>query len=1308
MAVLATVSGKAKERVRIHAQLGDFPLLTDARVVRMTKHRGGFRWAMKFEQMDQRMRSNLEAFVRQQLANDARVRQAQLYAQRLKGGAMPPIPTGPLAAVEPALPTPDPQQLSAPHQALPTDPSVPLYRPDDAAPGANPVELDVPPAQAAEPPRVLEIELPPMEPSETPPLDRSSASPPDAQEVYVPYQASDTEDEAAMLGEGPGTPAPGSHAPVQPDPPAVTAAPDPSKVAPRSKGSMARTFTPGIIEIADNEDLSLEDILSEVEGGDAPVSDLELPPLRELKADSSGLGDVPVVDAEMGDEEETRRRDSAIPDQPASEALKAQVAAGVELPTDSALRGNTILADAAPGPLPGSEVDATVPLEGALPDVPSGKSTLIAGSQAYVPARSNDIGGLPFSADEPAEEDSDEIALDSLEPSFGGTPPPEVQLPIYASEEDAAVLVPSLGDVPALGEPAPTLDPPPSMVDGPRLDEAPPLDDALALVGASVDLDDASAPADTPLDDAPSLAGAPGFGAALFLNDAPPFHDDEAGLDAADLAEVAAPWTATPIPGSVSSEVPSLDSALIRTAPTPPPGSVDASFLASPSPFYDGPDTEPACEELEPDIPEPFANLEPQSAVPTPMGEAEPPVESAEQQAAGPVGEDEEDEHEDPQPPAFLDEGPPRSSGPSSAPLPTPTGTPIPSGGSLYSDDAQPFDPYAPNPPSNAGAALPRIGSAPRALGELPPVVAGLYTPTSNPAINEDSGAYAAATFEPFSSTEEGLYGDRSDVTFEEQQGNPRQRLAFLQHDDTRGVPEHHEHFLGDIEGVTSGLTPTDYKRNMTDEDLDPEVPAESAEPAEFQADLEGDLLDGDASTSVEAVPDLIEVEPTHPVDVGPVEFTPPPTDEASLRAADAGVHTPEPEELSIDDVEFEELDAPEPEPEPEKPNRGLATYPEFNVIPDFDQAPQSESKPAGPPPAQSGKTMVQSLESLGMMRPPDDSPMPVPTSSPADFAPVASFGGPQAPLAGFTVVAEFDDGGDDKPGSFSGSTMIATAEDVEAWKLAGLAAKDDEKPVFDEDRTITYTPAPGSLESIESSPSFGASPLNEDDLTAMRVGRGGPAPSGGAGFQLNPRGPAPESQGVANPVARVPLAKIAVPARPSATVPAPPNRSGDTVPVPSRPPAQPLPSARPTLPPGNPQLPARDFARPGASSRRGTALESGGRPAPPPKPAPSRAAPQHAPRIVPELQGSGSMATPPSKKSLVEDALAQLKRKTEEKRKSRGEPEAKEEAKPIAKPQREVKRTRKRRSFGAAELTDPAIAELYKAAMTDLDGSRD
>ena len=107
MAVLAPVAGKGKERVRIHAQLGDFPLLTDARVVRMTRHRDGYRWALRFEQMDQRMRANLEAYVRQLLANAARIRQAQLYAERLKGGGLP-MPPNATPVPGSYLPTPGP------------------------------------------------------------------------------------------------------------------------------------------------------------------------------------------------------------------------------------------------------------------------------------------------------------------------------------------------------------------------------------------------------------------------------------------------------------------------------------------------------------------------------------------------------------------------------------------------------------------------------------------------------------------------------------------------------------------------------------------------------------------------------------------------------------------------------------------------------------------------------------------------------------------------------------------------------------------------------------------------------------------------------------------------------------------------------------------------------------------------------------------------------------------------------------------------------------------------------------------------
>ena len=81
---------------------------------------------------------------------------------------------------------------------------------------------------------------------------------------------------------------------------------------------------------------------------------------------------------------------------------------------------------------------------------------------------------------------------------------------------------------------------------------------------------------------------------------------------------------------------------------------------------------------------------------------------------------------------------------------------------------------------------------------------------------------------------------------------------------------------------------------------------------------------------------------------------------------------------------------------------------------------------------------------------------------------------------------------------------------------------------------------------------------------------------------------------------------------------------------------------------------------------------------------------------------------TPSTRRSLVEDALAQLKAKTEEKRKGKDrDTETKTTAGP-AKPAKPAKRPKRRRSLGAAEINDPAIAELYRAAMTDLERSRD
>ena|GEM_PF-2062213 len=1262
MAVLAPSPGKAKERVRIHTQLGDFPLLTDARVVRMTKRRDGYRWALRFERMDQRMRANLEAFVRQQLASAARIRQAQLYAERLKGGGLPPPPHATPAPSELRLPTPGPMPAA---DAIPGGgPSTPLVSiPEPAVPGAQPLELALDgdaPASEPEGAIPLEIELPAMGPSDAPALDRGAVTPPAADDVYVPYQATDAEDEAALLGEGPL-----SSSEQQAPPPA----PEPSQATIVPEAVVAKTITPGIIEIDDNEDLSLEDILSEVDGGEEaapPPTDLGLPPPRELPADASGLGDVPMLDDDMGDDEETRRRDSAMPgseEEIALQAARDAVEPSPEPETAPALLGSPVdVTEDAPALL-GSPVDVTEDapaLLGSPVDV-SGEAPALLGSPVDVTEDAPALLGSPVDVTETA-------------PALLGSPvdvtedaPALLGSPVDVSDEAPALLgspVDVSDEAPALpGSPVDVSDEAPALVGSP-VDVT---EDAPALLGSPVDVPEhAPALLGSPLDvseDAPALVGSP-----VDLSAGAPQKLPDADVDATVALEGVSVPTAPPASTTstlVATEAPPKSATNTLTAglpfdeepadagalgtvgepvPAAPAEPVAPTFEAHPSPFYD-----PEPEEAEPEIPEPFAEV-PASSVPTPVG--------------------------DPEPPRLPNATPP----PSSA-------TPAPN---LYSDDAEPFDPYAPNPEPTEGAAPPQLGSAPRALGELPPAVEGLYTPTSNPRIDEPSGAYATASFEPFPSAEQGLYGDREDVSFEEQQGNPRQRLAVLQQDDrsTHKLAEQHNLFLGDIEGVTSGLTPTPIKMGMTDEDLESEMP-----PA-----------DPDAATSIAGAPDLVEAEPTRPVDVGPAEFTPPPHDVTP--PPHEPEFTPEPQELSLDDVEFEEVDAgsgPNASPDPVARQRGLPTYPEFNVIPDFEQ-PLPPSEPSGPEPAQSGRTVVTSLESLGMMRPPDESPVVAPQSAPGDFAVLPSFGGGggQPAAAGFTVVAALDDG-DDGAGAMGGGTMIASPEDVEAWKAAAFASPEVEQPgQYEDERTVTYTPAPGTLppaqRPLESQqPSFGGgAAMNEDALTAMRVGRGA-MPSGGAGFELNPRGPAPAqpqpSPAPAAPVGRVPIAKV------------PAHAAGR----PSRKTASPVeaPSSRPTLMPEETRAATGKQAAPGRSSRGRTSLESGGRPAPPPKPAPPAPAEPKKEGVVPPLRGSGSVApaAPASRRSLVEDALAQLKRKTEEKRKGR-DTEGVE-----SKPQVTVKqaaRQRRRRRLGQAEQADPAIADLYKAAMTDLERSRE
>ncbi len=78
-------------------------------------------------------------------------------------------------------------------------------------------------------------------------------------------------------------------------------------------------------------------------------------------------------------------------------------------------------------------------------------------------------------------------------------------------------------------------------------------------------------------------------------------------------------------------------------------------------------------------------------------------------------------------------------------------------------------------------------------------------------------------------------------------------------------------------------------------------------------------------------------------------------------------------------------------------------------------------------------------------------------------------------------------------------------------------------------------------------------------------------------------------------------------------------------------------------------------------------------------------------------------------RRSLVEDALAQLKKKTDSKRKKRETlSPVEEKAKAIAEEKKAAKQERRRRRLGRAETVDPAIADLYKAAMTDLSRTRE
>jgi hypothetical protein len=97
MAVLAPVVAKPKESFTIQAQLWGFPLRTHGLVVRCRPMLGVWFWGLRFEKLDGATKATLDSYVQQQLAYAARVRQAELFAARLRppGGISPRVETPP-------------------------------------------------------------------------------------------------------------------------------------------------------------------------------------------------------------------------------------------------------------------------------------------------------------------------------------------------------------------------------------------------------------------------------------------------------------------------------------------------------------------------------------------------------------------------------------------------------------------------------------------------------------------------------------------------------------------------------------------------------------------------------------------------------------------------------------------------------------------------------------------------------------------------------------------------------------------------------------------------------------------------------------------------------------------------------------------------------------------------------------------------------------------------------------------------------------------------------------------------------------
>lgn len=358
---------------------------------------------------------------------------------------------------------------------------------------------------------------------------------------------------------------------------------------------------------------------------------------------------------------------------------------------------------------------------------------------------------------------------------------------------------------------------------------------------------------------------------------------------------------------------------------------------------------------------------------------------------------------------------------------------------------------------------------------------------------------------------------------------SPKQRSAGFDRYATLKNPVDDAAYLGDVQAVNSDLTPTGAKQWSTDEVLPSESDRAEA-PTEIRppGHGSGDYAAAQGSPTAGIPTQMERVAPTGPVEVDS-EFTPAPQPESEAYASanlDRGNHP---------------TDVPGPHPSAhEQP-----TEPGYNVIPQFESAgggPPAFTEVASIPPAQTGNTMIASLESLGItpahMRPNAPStnvPTAFPTApvvpdtgdAPADFSVVPSFGAPPSSGAGFTIVASTDSMLVDGAGVAMAPPPAASPHEPQAPAVAAQPRS----PGLEEFATSLYTPSPAELSALPAAGSNDETrPLSIDlaagmdeaftsthrapgvpvgvsevELTAMRV-KPADAPVEGAGFELNPR----------------------------------------------------------------------------------------------------------------------------------------------------------------------------------------------------------